>query len=84
MNPVKTDQSQSLLFQPRLSNLLNPNHELILFSQMIDWSELNNDLINYFPNNKGAPAKPIRLITGLLILQHFYGLSDEQVVSGVF
>lgn len=82
MKPIKTDQSQGLLFQPRLSNLLNPNHELILFSQLIDWNELDNDLIVYFPNDKGAPAKPIRLITGLLILQHFYGLSDEQVVAG--
>ena len=82
MKPIKTDQSQSLLFQPRLSNLLNPNHELILFSQLIDWSELDDDLIVYFPNDRGAPAKPIRLITGLLILQHFYGLSDEQVVAG--
>ena len=82
MKPVKTDHSQGLLFEPRLSNLLNPNHELILFSQLVSWKELENNLIVYFPHNNGAPAKPIRLITGLLILQNFYGLSDEQVVSG--
>lgn len=82
MKPIKTDQSQSSLFQPRLSNLLNPKHELILFSQLIDWKDLENDLIVYFPYTNGAPAKPIRLITGLLILQNFYGLSDEKVVSG--
>lgn len=82
MKPIKTNQSQGFLFEPRLSNLLNPNHELILFSWLIDWKELEEDLIVYFPHNNGAPAKPIRLITGLLILQHFYGLSDEQVVAG--
>ena len=54
MKPIKTDQSQGLLFQPRLSNLLNPNHELILFSQLIDWNQLDNDLIVYFPNDKGS------------------------------
>ena len=82
MKPSKTDHSQGLLFEPRLSNLLNPNHELLLFSNLIDWKELEKDLSAYFPHNNGAPAKPIRLIAGLLILQHFYGLSDERVVSG--
>lgn len=82
MKPIKKDQSQGFLFEPRLSNILNPNHELILFSRLIDWDELETDLIVYFPHNNGAPAKPIRLITGLLILQHFYGISDEQVVAG--
>lgn len=64
MKPIKTNQSQGFLFEPRLSNLLNPNHELILFSGLIDWKELKEDLIVYFPHNNGAPAKPIRLITG--------------------
>lgn len=82
MKPIKTNQSQGSLFEPRLSNLLNPNHELILFSRLIDWEDLDKSLIVYFPHDNGAPAKPIRLITGLLILQHFYGLSDEQVVAG--
>lgn len=82
MKPVKKDYSQGLLFEPRLSNLLNPKHELILLSRLIDWEELESDLIVYFPHDNGAPAKPIRLITGLLVLQHFYGLSDEQVVAG--
>ena len=72
MKPTKTDQSQGFLFEPRLSNLLNPKHELMLFSQLVDWKDLDESLIVYFPSNSGAPAKPIRLITGLLILQNFY------------
>lgn len=67
MKPIKKDNSQGLLFEPRLSNLLNPKHELILFSGLLDWEGLENDLIVYFPHNNGAPAKPIRLITGLLV-----------------
>lgn len=34
----------------------------------------------YFPDN-GCPAKPIRLMVGLLILKHVRDLSDESIVE---
>lgn len=82
MKPKHINRDQGLLFEPRLSNLLDPKHELVVFSKLIDWSSLEKDLSTYFCKLDGAPAKPVRLITGLLLLQHLYKLSDEKVVYG--
>jgi transposase, IS5 family len=82
MKPKRTNHDQGLLFEPRLSNQLDPKHELVLFSQLIDWDSLEKDLSIYFCETNGAPAKPVRLITGILLLQHLYNLSDEKVVYG--
>jgi IS5 family transposase len=53
----------------------------MFLSELVDWKELEDDLSVYFSQSSGAPAKPIRLIAGLLVLQQFYGLSDEHIVS---
>lgn len=82
MKPKRTNHNQGLLFEPRLSNQLDPKHELVLFSKLIDWDSLEKDLSIYFCETNGAPAKPVRLITGILLLQHLYNLSDEKVVYG--
>lgn len=82
MKPKHLNQNQDLLFESRLSTLLDPKHELIMFSKLIDWDSLEKDLSTYFCKLDGAPAKPVRLITGLLLLQHLYNLSDEKVVYG--
>ncbi len=34
-----------------------------------------------FVENKGAPAKPVRLVIGLMMLQHMYNFSDKRVVD---
>jgi len=36
MNPPKVDNSQNDLFQSRLSSQLNPKHEMVILSKMID------------------------------------------------
>jgi IS5 family transposase len=82
MKPKHINQDQGLLFEPRLSKQLDPKHELVVFSKLIDWDSLEKDLSIYFCKLDGAPAKPVRLITGLLLLQHLYNLSDEKVVYG--
>jgi IS5 family transposase len=82
MKPKRINHDQELLFEARLSKLLNPEHELVIFSKLIDWESLEKDLAVYFCEADGAPAKPVRLITGLLLLQHMYNLSDEKVVFG--
>ena len=75
---INNDQSES--FSQRLSDLLDPNHNLLLFAGLIDWKELEQEFANYF-SNEGAPAKPVRLVTGIFMLQHMSGLSDEEVVK---
>lgn len=81
MKPSKLDFSQGELFEPRLSDQLNPDHDLYRMSKIIDWEALELDLVGFFPAEKGAPGKPIRLISGLLMLQHCYDLSDEMTLE---
>lgn len=82
MKPKKTNHSQDRLFEQRLSELLNPNHELMVMSRLINWNSLETHLEYYFSEEEGAPAKPVRLMTGIMLLQQMYGLSDEAVVRG--
>jgi IS5 family transposase len=81
MLPKKISSEQTELFQNRLSNLLNPKHPLLQLSQMIPWESFEESFGTYFKEGPGQPPKPIRLMVGLLMLQHMEGLSDPQVVS---
>jgi IS5 family transposase len=82
MKPTKLDQNQSDLFRKRLSNQLNPRHELFKLSSLIPWDQLEIDFSDLYDENQvaGRPAKPARLMIGLILLQHMYNLSDENVV----
>jgi len=81
MKPSKTNHQQSLLLQQRLSDQLNPRHPLVILSQLIDWEDLERELSVHFVEKEGAPAKPVRLIVGLLMLQHMSNFSDEGAVQ---
>lgn len=81
MNPKTTNHSQSRLFEARLSEQLNPNHELLAMSRLLNWEVLEQNFADKFVAEFGAPAKPVRLVIGIMILQHMYSLSDEGVVE---
>ena len=80
MKPTRSNNQQNELFNSRLSNLLSPNHPLIQLSKIIDWKTLEQELSKLFVQEIGQPAKPVRLIVGIFMLQHMYGISDENVV----
>lgn len=80
MKPLKQDNNQNDLFLRSLSNQLIPNHPLIQLSKLIDWKSFEEDFSNLFVDKVGQPAKPVRLVVGILMLQHMYGLSDENIV----
>ena len=73
------EQNQKSLFQPLLKEFIDVNHELVLLSQKIDWRLLENEFTLLY-SRTGAPAKPIRLMVGLLILKQVYNLGDETVI----
>lgn len=81
MKPKSNNQDQGDLFQNRLSDQLNPTHELYVLSQFVDWEYFEKEFSVLFDNEKGAPAKPVRLIVGILMLQQMYDVSDEGVIS---
>jgi transposase, IS5 family len=80
MTPKCTNNSQGELFSQRLSDQLNPNHNLLLFAKLIEWEHLEKEFSDYF-SEEGSPAKPARLVTGIFMLQHMLSLSDEEVVK---
>lgn len=65
---------------PRLSKQLNPSHPLCVLADIVDWEELEEEFGAFYSEGNSRPPKPIRLMTGLLMLQHMSGLSDEQTV----
>lgn len=67
-------------FRHRLENILDMRHELIHLSELIDWDSLTEEFGSFYSEGMGRPGKPIRLMAGLILLQHTYSLSDEEVV----
>ena len=83
MQPAKIDNRQEDIFRGRLSNELNPKHEMMILSRIIPWDSLESEFSDLYQSNGnagGQPPKPIRLMIGILLLQHLHNLSDEQVV----
>lgn len=65
----------------RLSNQLNPRDPLFILTGQINWSAFEESFGSHYTSGPGQPPKPVRLMIGLLMLQHMHGLSDEQVVT---
>jgi len=80
MKAQKINIAQSELFKTRLSNQLNPKDPLFILAHQINWSFFENEFDSLYTDGPGQPPKPIRLMVGLMLLQHMHGLSDEQVV----
>lgn len=74
------NQNQKHLFLPSLAEFTNPHHELCLLAEKIDWNVFQTDFAPFYAII-GSPAKPIRLMVGLLILKQLYDLGDETVVA---
>lgn len=64
-----------------LTDQLNPRHPLYLLANKIDWQRFESSFSPLYSSDNGRPAKPIRLMCGLLILKHVRNLSDESVVE---
>jgi len=83
MKASQIDNRQEDIFKSRLSNELNPKHEMMILARMIPWDNLESEFSDLYQSNSsvgGQPPKPIRLMIGILLLQHLHNLSDEQVV----
>jgi len=59
--------------------MLDSHDPLIALADTIDWGYFDESFAKYY-SNEGRPAKPIRLMVGLLLLKHLENLSDERVV----
>jgi len=58
--------------------LINPNHEIALLANNIDWNYFENEFKSYY-SNKSAPSVPIRQMAGYLLLKHLHNLGDDRI-----
>ena len=72
--------SQASFLYPDLIDQLDPKDPLLLLAARIPWEKLEADFTPLYAE-RGRPAKPVRLMVGLLLLKQLANLSDERVVE---
>jgi len=77
---VSSTGHQTNLFGTDLLQQLDPDDPLLRLASVIPWRELDQAFAKHYCQGLGRPAKPIRLMVGLLILKQLENLSDEAVV----
>ena len=80
MIPHKKTDNQYRLFSS-LEDTLNQRHPLFILSNKVNWTIFEEAFLPLYCQDNGRPAKPIRLMVGLLILKHIRNISDESVVE---
>jgi len=79
LQTIIKDNQKSLFFS--LEDTLNQRHPLYILTHKVDWQMFEREFSPLYCHDNGCPAKPIRLMVGLLILKHVRDLSDESVVE---
>ena len=74
------DREQKHLFLANLMDFIDPRHRLSLLAEAIDWDGFEAGFAPLY-SSVGCPAKPVRLMVGLLILKQVYNLADETVME---
>jgi transposase, IS5 family len=80
MKGISPSQSELNLFEPILRQTLDRDHPMVIMGDIFPWKSVETDYSSLY-SDKGAPAKPVRLMAGLLILKHIFNGSDEGIVK---
>lgn len=80
MKAKSRDSRQANFLFPDLLDQLNPAHPLLKLAKRIPWQRFEDEFAGLY-SQAGRPAKPIRLMVGLLLLKQLENLSDERVVE---
>ncbi len=75
-----SDSHQKNLFYTDFMMQLDSQDSLLQLGRRIPWQEFEQAFRHHYHPTQGRPAKPIRVMTGLLILKYLENMSDEQVV----
>lgn len=81
MQAQNKPKDQVEMFKSRLDQILDNEHAMFKLANSIDWSYFEKEYGLYYTEDKGRPAKPIRLLVGLHYLKHMFDESDESVVE---
>ena len=76
--PKVTEQKSFLL--PKLAEQLDGRRPIYRLAGKIPWGDFEEEF-GAFYSEEGRPAKPVRLMVGLLILKQLHDLGDETVVE---
>lgn len=76
--PARRDQD-TFLYED-LIDQLNPKHSLLQLGKRIPWERFEQEFSPLYSEH-GRPAKPVRLMVGLMILKQLENLSDERVIK---
>lgn len=76
----RKNANQTSLFSS-FEDSLNQKHPLYILANRIDWDIFEEAFSPLYCQDNGRPAKPIRLMSGLLMLKHIRNVSDESVVE---
>ena len=71
------------MFKNRLDQILNYKHPLFGLANQINWNFVEKEFSDYYSEDNGRPALPIRLVVGVHYLKSAYNVSDEGVVEAV-
>ena len=80
----RSKDRQTLPLFPELFPLgggLRADNRWMKLARLIPWAEMEEGYRGYFSDGTGRPAKDARLICGLLIVKHWKGFSDVEVVA---
>jgi len=77
--PNSPKNTQHNLFHSQLRDMLDSHDPLVALADTINWDIFNDSFAKYY-SDEGRPAKPIRLMVGLLLLKQLENLSDENLV----
>jgi hypothetical protein len=75
MRGKSPSQSELNLFEPVLRQVARADHPLRILADTFPWNDIEADYAPLY-SDKGAPAKPVRLMVGLLILKRVFNGSD--------
>lgn len=75
-----TQDPQTVFFRQPLAELVRQDKPLLQLGREIRWADFETEFGPLYAAT-GRPAKPIRLMVGLLIIKQIYDLSDERVVE---
>lgn len=70
-------------FNQPLGLEMNSDNRWVKKAEMIPWETIEVKYAANFTNMTGAPAKPLRMALGSLLIQKQYGFSDEELVEQI-
>lgn len=80
MQTKSSASHQTSFLMPTLGEQLDPRQPLKQLADTLPWAEFEQAFGTYY-SDEGRPAKPVRLMVGLLLLKQLFNQGDETVVA---